>query len=178
MIILYIFLGLIALLLIRASMISAESRIEQKINIQKPAAEVFAMVVLLRNHRKFNKWTMTDPNVQIEYTGEDGTVGFDSHWKSDMKNVGEGYQKIVAIIPNQKIEYNLTFIKPFEDNAKSFISLEESEVNGVKSTLVKWGFISHRKFMGKLMQAVLNLEKMLGKDLQQSLVNLKNLIEK
>jgi len=38
---------------------------------------------------------------------------------------------------------------------------------------VTWGFASHRNFMAKILQTLINLERMLGKDLETSLLNLK-----
>lgn len=118
---------------------------------------------------------MTDPNVDIVYQGTDGEVGFNSHWKSAMKSVGEGSQKIISIEAPKRIDYSLHFIKPFEDTAGAYVNIESTGSNTCK---VYWGFTCKRKFMQKIMQVILNLEKMLGSDLQISLENLKLILEK
>jgi uncharacterized protein YndB with AHSA1/START domain len=174
MIIVYVLLGLLALVLIRAATLGKEARIEKEIQINCPVEDVFSYVLKLRHHREFNKWTMTDPNVAINYTGEDGTVGFSSKWNSEVKNVGEGEQIITSITPLSRIDYDLIFVKPFAGVAKSYIITRATP----SGTLVKWGFHNERNAMAKVMQTLLNLEKMLGRDLEISLLNLKQLLEK
>lgn len=175
MIIIYILLSLILVVLIRAAFVSNDLLIEKQITIVRSAQDVFEYVKLLRNHRYFNKWTMTDPNVQITYTGSDGEPGFSSYWTSNIKNVGEGTQSIVSIVANSRIDYKLEFVKPFKDTAGSYVAIESS-ADG--ACIVKWGFTGKRNFMQKIMHVLFNLEKMLGNDLQISLENLKLILEK
>jgi hypothetical protein len=178
MLILFSFSALIAFILIRALSLEKISKIERSITVDCRPGEVFSYIQFLKNHRLFNKWTMTDPALDITYQGEDGTAGFSSHWKSQIKNVGEGYQTITTILPDQRIDYDLRFVKPFAGVAKAYLKTQEITSGTKVSTLVTWGFTSERNFMAKLMQAVLNLENMLGKDLEISLKTLKNNLEK
>ena len=175
MIIIYILLSLIVLVLIRAAFVGNDLLIEKHITIARSTHDVFDYVKLLRNHRYFNKWTMTDPNVQITYTGNDGEPGFSSYWTSSMKNVGEGTQRISSVIGNSRIDYSLEFVKPFKDTAGSYMLLEPASN---ASCTIKWGFTGKRNFMQKIMHVLFNLEKMLGNDLQISLENLKLILEK
>lgn len=177
MFLLYSFGVLLLLILLRAFSLNRQSIIERQIEIHKPVSEVYDYVKLLRNHKLFNKWTMTDPNLEIVYKGEDGTVGFDSYWKSAVKNVGEGHQTIRGMQNGERIDYDLIFIKPFAGTAKAYVVTSEKNVNGLPTTLVTWGFASERNFMAKIMQTLLNLERMLGKDLSISLQNLKKNLE-
>ena len=175
MIFVYILFALFAFILIRAAFVGNDLLIEKTITIARPAQDTFDYVKLLRNHRYFNKWTMTDPNVQITYTGSDGEPGFSSHWTSTMKNVGEGTQRISSIVANSRIDYSLEFVKPFKDTAGSYIAIE---VAADDTCNVTWGFTGKRNFMQKIMHVLFNLEKMLGNDLQISLENLKLILEK
>ncbi len=173
MFILYILIALLVLILIRAARISSASLIEKHIEISRPPSEVFNYVKLLRNHELFNKWTMTDPALKISYTGTDGTLGFSSHWKSEIKNVGEGHQTISGITNNSRIDYTIKFIKPFPGESTAYLITTEVQLDGVVGTRVTWGFASQRNFMAKILQTLINLERMLGKDLETSLLNLK-----
>jgi hypothetical protein len=175
MIIIYILLALVALVLIRAAFVGNDLLIEKNITIARSAQDTFDYVKLLRNHRYFNKWTMADPNVQITYSGNDGEPGFSSHWTSTIKNVGEGTQTISSVVANARIDYNLEFVKPFKDTAGSYLAIEVA-ANG--TCTVKWGFTGQRNFMQKIMHVLINIEKMLGNDLQISLENLKLIVEK
>ncbi len=118
---------------------------------------------------------MTDPNQKTEYRGTDGTVGFVMAWDSENKGVGKGEQEITTIIDGQKVGYALRFEKPFKNNAGSYIITEPVSNNQTK---VKWAFTGSRPYGQKIMHFLLNLPKMLGKDLYTSLVNLKAVLEK
>lgn len=178
MIIVYIIIAAIAFVFIKALTLEKVSKIERSVLIENTSADVFAYVLLLRNHNYFNKWIMADPALEISYTGVDGTVGFTSSWKSAVKSVGEGQQSIASVLPGKRIDYDLTFIKPFSGTAKVYLTVEAESADSKALSRVTWGFTNDRNFVAKLMQSVFNMEKMLGKDLEISLNNLKHLLEK
>jgi hypothetical protein len=74
-IILFIFIGIIALILIAAAFMKKEYSISASIIIDKPQVEVFNYIKFLKNQEKYSKWVMADPNVMMTYTGKDGEVG-------------------------------------------------------------------------------------------------------
>jgi len=175
MTILIIVVIIIAIPFIAALFLSPEYLIEREIIINTPKQEVFDFIKLLRNHAKFNKWTMTDPNVRLDYRGTDGTVGFVSAWDSDNKNVGKGEQEIIKLEDGKRIDYALRFIKPFESTAGAHMITEAA---GADKTKVTWAFTGTRSYTNRIMHFLLNLKKMLGNDLQTGLNNLKNVMEK
>ncbi len=174
-IVLLIIVVLIIFILIRASMLENEYTIEEEIIIDKPKQEVFEYIKFLKNHGNFNKWVMMDPNMKKEYKGTDGTVGFVYAWDSDNKQVGKGEQQIKKMIDGESIDYEIRFIKPFQGT--SFARLATTMVSA-NQTKVKWSFFGMRTFGMKLMHMLLNLKKMLAKDLATSLRNLKAVLEK
>ena len=132
---------------------SNQSAVEAHAIINRPAANVFSYIRQLRNHEKFNVWVMMDPDMKREYRGEDGTVGFVYHWSSDKKrNVGTGEQEIKEIIENQKIVFELRFIKPFQSVASAVMTIEAA---GPKETVVNWSFSSTMKMPMKLMKPMI-----------------------
>ena len=54
----------------------------------------------------------------------------------------------------------------------------ELEVVDARRTKVSWGFGSPLTYMNKVTHVVLNMDKMLGKDLERGLSNLKRIMEK
>lgn len=175
MIIFYSLLGILLLLIIRALSLSTSFIIEQSTQITCEVPVVFEYVKDLKNHRNFNKWLRADPAVTIHYTSPDAAVGSQMHWISELKNVGEGIQKIEAITKNEQILFVLNFIKPFEDTSTVFIKMR-AESEG--TCTVTWGLTGNRKFMQKFMQVIFNFDKMLRNDLRISLDNLKLILEK
>lgn len=167
--------ALLALILIIAACSKKAYAIEREVLINKPAPLVYNYVRFLRNHDNFSKWQMMDPNSKKEYRGTDGETGFLATWDSTNKNVGKGEQEIASLTPNGRIELNLHFIKPFEGRAKAQFIFEEATGNATK---VKWGFNSSMPYPMNIMLLLMNMEKMLGNDLQEGLDNLKRVMEK
>ena len=109
------------------------------------------------------------------YKGTDGTVGFISTWDSDKKEVGKGEQEIKKIIEGERVELSLHFIKPFDGFADAHMI---TTPQGDNQTKVKWGFSSKMKYPMNILLLFMNMEKMIGGDLQTGLINLKTVLEK
>lgn len=175
LIIMYVSLGLVAILLIAALFAPKAYAIEREIVIDKSADDVFSYVRLLKNQVYYNKWTMTDPHVTLTYTGVDGTEDATATWDSQDKNVGKGEQKITKVVDGQRVELALKFIKPMPGEANAYIAVETISAGKSK---VKWGLNSGMKYPMNIMLVLLNIPDMLGKDLTTGLQNLKNVLEK
>ena len=124
-------LGLICLLLIAAMIVQKDFTISVSTTITKPQAVVFDYVKMIKNQEKYSVWVMKDPNVKINYTGIDGTVGFKSSWESLDDNVGVGSQQITKMT-DDRIDVNLHFEKPMKgDNSATTIveSLSDNQTN-------------------------------------------------
>lgn len=172
MIILYILAGLVALLLIAALLIKKDFSLEKNIVINLTQKEVFDYLKLIRNQEKYSVWVMKDPNINIVYTGTDGTVGFTSSWTSNDKNVGIGEQEIIKLTEGISTEVEIRFKKPFE--ATNWARTTLSAVNE-NQTRVSQVFYGSNKFPMNLMN--LMMDKMVGKDMYQNLVNMKKNLE-
>ncbi|MFT3795291.1 SRPBCC family protein [Flavobacterium sp.] len=167
--------GLIALVLIVAMFVKKNYSLQRQIAINKSRQEVFDFVKHTQNAMRYNKWFMTDPNHRKELRGTDGTVGFVYAWDSDNKQVGKGEQEIKSMVEGQRIEHEIRFIKPFEGKADAWMETKE---DGNGTTVVVWGFSSGMKYPMNIMLLFMDFEKMLGKDMETSLSNLKNVLEK
>lgn len=168
-------LGLVVVLLIVAAFVRKDYSVVSKINIKRAKPQVFDYLKLLKNQDNFSKWAMMDPNMEKEYRGKDGTVGFVSSWNSTNKNVGKGEQEIKKISDSERIDFEIRFIKPFSGLANAYMTTQTVSEN---ETLVNWGFHSQMKYPMNLMLLFMNMEKMIGNDLSTGLKNLKNILEK
>ena len=175
MILLLLILILVAIPFIGAASLPTNFIIRREVIIKRPQQQLFDYIKFLKNHIQFNKWTMTDPNQSLEYRGTDATVGFFAAWDSTNKSVGKGEQEISEITEGKGVKYTLRFVRPFEDTAGSELT---SEKISDQETKVIWNFTGKRKYGTKIFHFIFRLENMLGKDLQTSLGNLKNLLEK
>lgn len=110
--------ALIALLLIIALFTPRSYTVSVTDTVNKPKSEVFEYAKILKNQQYYSVWVMADPNAKITYTGVDGTVGATQSWDSKDDNVGAGTQTITAI-SDDRIDVDLSFIRPFEGKAKA-----------------------------------------------------------
>lgn len=172
-IILLVLGSIIALFLIAGLLLPKNFKIARDIVINKPKQEVFDYLKLIRNQEKYSVWVMKDPNVKIVYTGTDGTVGFTSSWVSDDKNVGIGEQEIKSINEGESMEVEVRFKKPFE--ATNYALTTVNTTTGGQ-TAVTSSFFGQCKFPMNVMFVFMS--KILGKDMQKNLENMKANIEK
>jgi len=173
-----IILGVVILagiLLIIALFVKKEYSVEREITINKPRSQVFDYIKYLKNQDNYSVWARMDPNMKKEYRGTDGTPGFVSAWESDDKKVGKGAQQIEKISEGDRIDLDLHFIKPFEGKADARMITESVADNQTK---VKWGFDSKMNYPMNIMLLFMNMDKMVGNDLQTGLDTLKSILEK
>jgi hypothetical protein len=174
MIVLYIILGIIALLLLAGLVISKDIKATKEIIINKPVGEVFNYIKYLKNQQHYSKWATLDPNIKNEFRGTDGQPGFVNSWTGN-KKVGVGEQEITAIEEGKALLTDLRFIKPFKSFAKAKMAVEAIDAS---STRVTWGFESKMNYPTNVMKLFMNMSEMIGKDFSTGLANLKALMEK
>jgi uncharacterized protein YndB with AHSA1/START domain len=172
--ILIVIVAIVALVLIVAAVADSEYKVVREVTIDVPRAEVFDYVKYLKNQDYYSVWATMDANMEKTYTGTDGTVGFVSAWDSDNKDVGKGEQEIIGIDPGSRIDYELRFYEPFEQTDYAYMT---TEAIGSDATLVKWGFSGKMKYPMNLMLLFMDMDEMLGPDLELGLLNLKTNLE-
>jgi hypothetical protein len=148
-------------------------KIEKSIEINKSSKLVFDYLKMTKNQDNFSVWNMADPTMKKEYKGLDGTLGFVYGWDSTNKNVGAGEQEITGIDEGKSIEYVIRFFRPMQNTG---ISKFEVISKGANTSSVVWIFDSPSKFPMSLLSPI--FKKMLGKDIEKGLGNLKAILEK
>jgi hypothetical protein len=174
----YLGLGLgavVALILITGFFLPKEYALSRTVTIQRSNADVYNYVKYLKNQANYNVWAQMDPNQITTYTGEDGQVGFTSAWNSQVDSVGAGAQTIVAMNEGASIDYEIIFTEPFESTMQTAMLFEPLDSNSTKLT---WNFRGDMNYPFNVMLLVYDMEKTLGKDLQQGLNTLKEILEK
>ena len=172
--VLIVVVAFLAIAVIIPLFINGEYAVEKEVSISKPKAEVFEYLKLLKNQDNFSVWASMDPDMNKKYTGTDGTVGFISAWDSKNKDVGKGEQEIMKITDGERIDYELRFIKPFEATDQAYIITESADEN---TTIVKWGFNGKMDYPMNIMMLFMDMEEMLGPQLEKGLTNLKKELE-
>lgn len=167
--------SLIALVLIVALFVKSEYAVERQTVIDKPAADVFNYVKYLKNQDNYSVWASMDPQMKKDYRGTDATVGFVSAWDSENKDVGKGEQEITKITEGQRIDFVIRFIEPFESTDYAYMTTQSENDS---TTRVTWAFNGKMKYPMNMMLLFMDMEGMLGGDLEKGLANLKGIMEK
>jgi hypothetical protein len=167
--------GIIVLLLIIGLFVKKDYSVAKEIIVNKSKSVVFEYLKFLKNQNKFSVWASMDPNMKTEYRGTDGTEGFVSAWESENKNVGKGEQEILKIVNGERIDYEIRFIKPFASTSWANMIVASANEN---QTRVYWEFTGKMKYPTNLTLLFMNMEKMVGNDLEKGLQNLKTIMDK
>jgi hypothetical protein len=169
--ILLIIAGIIALLLIMALFMRKQHYVKREIVINAPSQKVFDYIKLLKNQDNFNKHAMAAPDRKREFKGTDGTVGYIYSWSGD-KNAGVGEKEIKNIVDGQRVETEIRFVKPMAAIAQ--IIMETESLPGNKTKL-SWSNAGTLKYPLNIMIPM--MEKHVVKDMDGSLLTLKNMLE-
>jgi len=170
--ILLVLAGIIALLLIIALFMKKEHYVNREIIINAPLQKVFDFLRLLKNQEEFNKYAQTDADRKKEFKGTDGTVGFIYAWSGN-KDAGEGEKEIINIVEGRRIETEIRFVKPMRVTASVIMETESISDNQTRVNLINAGTLKY-----PLNIMIPMAEKNFAKDMDSSLVSLKNILEK
>jgi hypothetical protein len=168
------FLAIIAIVLIAGFFMPKDYAVKREITINQPKDSVFKFVKFLKNQDKYSVWNTMDPNMKKTSSGVDGTVGFIAGWESKNENLGVGEQEIKKITEGERIDMELRFKVTFEATDKAFMTTEAVSASATKVT---WGFDGAMPYPMNIMMPFMNMEKMLGDDLQKGLSKLKVVLE-
>ncbi|RMH63591.1 MAG: polyketide cyclase [Calditrichaeota bacterium] len=167
--------ALVALFLIAALILPDAYHVKREVTIQTPKDTLFNYLKNLKNQDDFSVWNKMDPNMKKSFKGTDGTVGAVSSWKSDSANVGSGEQEIINIADGQRIDFELRFFEPWQSTDYAYFTTEAVDSAHTKVT---WGFNGKMPYPWNVMLLTMDMDEMLGKDLEQGLQNLKSEMER
>lgn len=163
----------IAVVLILAATKPGRFSVRREITVQAPAEKIFPLIDDFHQWVAWSPYEHRDPALKRTYSGAESGKGAVYGWEGN-NNVGSGRMEILESTTPSKIVIKLDFFKPFEGhNTAEFTMLPQGD-----ATHVSWLMHGPAPFMNKLMQVFMNLDKMIGKDFEAGLVNLKTVTEK
>lgn len=146
--------------------------ISRSTTIKAPVEKVFPHVNKLANWHAWSPWVELDPNAEVTFAGPVEGKDASMTWKGN-DQMGEGTLTIIETKTNELVRYRLDFVKPMIDTAMSKFEFK-SEAN---DTLVVWTMYGKNdNFIKKAMWMVF-CSKMLGKEFEKGLANMKTVIE-
>jgi hypothetical protein len=94
-------------------------------------------------------------------------------WEGN-KDVGQGRMEIVESVPPSQVAIALDFVRPFESHNIVEFRLEPKG----ESTNVTWAMQGHTPYFAKIIHLFVNMDRMVGRDFEAGLANLKAAAEK
>lgn len=168
---LFVLIGLIAVLLIGGLLLSPKFSVSRSVLIEAPPERVYALVVSPRSWTRWTVWNQRDPAMQIDYGGPDAGTGAKWSWKSASQ--GDGTMTFTAAEPNRRVAYELYF--PDMGTTSSGDLRLAADANRTRVTWTMNGDMGSNPLMRWM---TLMMDKMVGEDFAAGLSNLKALAEK
>lgn len=168
-----ILIVLVIILLVYATTRPDTFRVERSAVFKATPDKVFAHINDLRSWSAWSTWERMDPQMKKTYSTNSAGKGATYEWEGN-KKVGHGRMSIADSVSDTKVVIQLDFIKPFEAHNMGELTLQPQ--NG--GTLVTWSMYGPMPFISKLFSVFVSMDKMIGKDFEDSLANLKIVVEK
>ncbi|HSI59443.1 MAG TPA: SRPBCC family protein [Ideonella sp.] len=152
-------------------LLSPKFHIERSVVAQASPDKLYPLVASPRQWKNWSAWNQRDPAMTIEYTGPEAGTGAGWAWKSAQE--GDGRMEMTAAEPGKRVGYALYF--PDFDKPSTGELRFEPEGSGTRVTWTMDGDMGGNpawRWMGLMM------DKMVGKDFEAGLNNLKTLAEK
>ena len=163
----------IAAVLILAATKPDTLRVQRATSIKAPAEKIFPLINDFHQWGSWSPYETKDPAMKRTFGGAESGKGAVYAWDGN-NNVGSGRMEILDSSHPSKIVIKLDFFKPFEGhNTAEFTMLPQGD-----ATSLTWAMHGPARFMSKLMQVFMNMDRMIGKDFEVGLSNLKKLTEK
>jgi uncharacterized protein YndB with AHSA1/START domain len=165
----------IAIVLILAATKPDTFSVRRTAVLKAPADRIFPLVDNFHQWSNWSPWENKDPAMKRTYDGAESGKGAVYAWDGN-KNVGSGRMEILDASSPSKIVIKLDFFKPFEGhNTAEFFFVPERDAS---ATNITWVMHGPSSFVSRVMQVFMNLDKMIGRDFETGLANLKRLVEK
>jgi hypothetical protein len=150
-----------------------EFRVERSTTVAAPAGAVFAQVNDFHNWQAWSPWAKLDPAAKATFDGPTAGTGAVFNWSGN-DDIGEGRMTLTESRPSEFIRIKLDFLRPMEGTS----NIEFGFRPAGDATKVTWAMNGRHTFIEKAFCLVLNLDRMVGRDFEKGLANLKAVVEK
>src|SRR5258705_7926153 len=163
----------IAIILILAATKPDRFSFQRATTIKAPPERIFPLINDFHQWGTWSPYETKDPGMKRSYGGAASGKGAVYGWEGN-KDVGSGRMEILDAQAPSKIVIKLDFFAPFEGhNTAEFTMLPQGD-----GTNVTWSMHGPSPFIGKIMHVFINMDRMVGKDFEIGLANLKRLAER
>jgi uncharacterized protein YndB with AHSA1/START domain len=147
-------------------------RVTRSLEMAAPPEKIYSILSDFRRSPEWSPYEKLDPDMKRTLSGSATGKGAVYAWDGD-SNAGAGRMEIAEATPAQSITLKLDFIRPFEASNTVEYKLQPKG----SATQVSWDMHGPMPFVSKVMCVFVDLDKMIGKDFETGLANLKALVE-
>lgn len=148
-------------------------RVQRSAIIKAPPEKIFALINDFNAWPTWSPWEKKDPAMKRTLGATATGKGATYAWEGN-KEVGQGRMEITEAVPSSKVALKLDFLKPFEAHNTVGFTLEPKG----ESTNVVWAMQGPTPYFVKIVHVFMDMDKMVGKDFEAGLANLKAVAEK
>ncbi len=161
-------LAAVALFLVIVAMKPNTFRIERSILVDAPADRVHAMINDFRRWPDWSPWENKDPGMTRILSGAEAGTGAAYAWDGN-RNIGAGRMEILESVAPERVTIQLDFLKPFKARNTAEFTMKPDGAG----TRVTWAMFGPQPFIGKLMDTLMNCDRMIGREFEAGLAKLK-----
>ena len=147
-------------------------RVQRTTSVKASPDRIFPLIADFHGWSAWSPYEKLDPAMKRTFGGADKGKGAVYEWDSDGK-AGKGRMEITDAPAPSKVTIKLDFFKPFESHNTAEFKLEPRG----DTTELTWAMYGPNLFIGKVMSIFFDMDKMIGKDFETGLANLKTLAE-
>ena len=148
-------------------------QVERSTTINASPEKIYPLINDLHAWTTWSPFEKVDPNMKKTFSGAPEGVGAAYDWEGNRK-AGAGRMEITETSPYSHVTMSLSFLKPFK--AHNIVDFSLDSANG--STKVTWAMHGPNPYISKVIGVFCSMDKLIGKDFETGLANLKALAEK
>jgi uncharacterized protein YndB with AHSA1/START domain len=153
-------------------------RVQRSATIKAPPEKIYALIQDFNQWGAWSPYEKRDPAMHRIYGDITAGKGATYAWDGN-RNVGKGHMEITETVPPSatsagKILIKLDFEKPIEGHNIAEFTVEPQSGD---TTAVTWAMSGPSPYVAKLMGVFFNMDKMIGKEFEAGLANLKTASE-
>lgn len=174
--ILAVVLGALGLSVVTVLVLAARKpdsfRVERSLSMHAPPERVFTELDDFHNWSHWSPWEKLEPDMKRTYSGAASGQGAVYAWEGK-KEAGAGRMEITGVKPAHELSLRLDFTAPFPASNVVTFTLEPSG----DDTKVTWAMTGPSPFVSKVMQVFVDMDKLVGKDFERGLAQMKATVE-
>lgn len=147
-------------------------RVQREIEIAAQPAAIFANLDDFHRWADWSPWEKLEPGMKRSYSGPASGVGARYAWEGD--KVGAGTMTISESKPPERLTIRLDFTRPFAETNQVLLELTPAAAG----TRVRWTMSGPLRLAGRVMSLFTNMDKVIGRDFEKGLVQLKERCER